>query len=214
MTGTAWKVRHEGSPQSVDGLSVEEVLDGLREGQWEPTDEVVGPNEQNWTAIENHPQLAEAAADIEPPGAKPHDDETNLDMNPLIDVALVLLVFFILTASYESVRKVIEAPSIAQDKDKGPAKVNPAQVKQKMIRIKAFKDGEQTVIQVEGARVEPQDLQRTLAAMVNDVRNEALIDSQGVDWGTLVMIQDAARAAGIVKGHFLLKPQKAAPKAE
>lgn len=214
MTGTAWKIRHEGSPQSIDGLSVEQVLEGLREGQWEPTDEVIGPNEPNWTAIENHPHLAEAAAEIEPPAAKPHDDETHLDMNPLIDVALVLLVFFILTASYESVRKVIEAPSITQDKDKGPAKVNMAQVKQKMIRIKAFKEGDQTVIQVEGARVEPQDLQRTLAAMVNDVRNEALIDAQGVDWGTLVMIQDAARGAGIVKGHFPLKPPKAAPKAE
>jgi hypothetical protein len=67
---------------------------------------------------------------------------------------------------------------------------------------------------VEGARVEPQDLQRTLAAMVNDVRNEALIDAQGVDWGTLVMIQDAARAAGIIKGHFPLRPQKPAPKGE
>jgi biopolymer transport protein ExbD len=128
-------------------------------------------------------------------------------MNPLIDVALVLLVFFILTASYESVRKVIDAPGVTQDKDKGPPKVGPDVVKRKMIRIKAFKEDDKTVILVENARVEPEDLQRTLAAMVNDVRNEALIDAQGVDWGTLVMIQDAARAAGIVKGHFPMKPQ-------
>ncbi len=203
----AWKVRHEGSPQSIDGLSAEQVLEGLREGQWEPTDEVIGPDEQNWTAIENHPQLAEAAADIEPPAPKPHDDETHLDMNPLIDVALVLLVFFILTASYESVRKVIETPSNKQSSE-GVPKVSASVVKQKMIRIDAFKEGDKTVIKVEGAVVEPDDLQRTLAAMINNVRNEVLIDAQGVDWGTLVMIQDAARAAGAVQGHFKKRPQK------
>lgn len=204
----SWSVRHEGSPQSKPGLSLEQILEGLRDGQWEPTDEVMGPGESAWTAIENHPQLAEATADIEPPPTKHHDDETHLDMNPLIDVALVLLVFFILTASYESVRKVIEAPSISQSKD-GAKTVRAADVKQKMVRIKAFKDNQdQTVIEIEGARVEEKDLGRTLAALCDNVRNEVLIDAQGVEWGTLVAIQDAARGAGFIKGHFLRKGQK------
>jgi biopolymer transport protein ExbD len=204
----SWSIRHEGSPQSKAGLTLEQVLEGLRDGQWEPTDEVMGPGESSWTAIENHPQLAEAAADLEPPPPKQHDDETHLDMNPLIDVALVLLVFFILTATYESVRKVIEAPSISQKKGDVP-KVRPADVKQKMIRIKAYKDAQdQTVIEVENARVEEKDLGRTLAAMIDNVRNEVLIDAQGIEWGTLVFIQDAARGAGAVKGHFLRKAQK------
>ena len=43
-----------------------------------------------------------------PPGEAP--DETRLDMNPLIDVALVLLIFFILTTTYESLRRAIDLP--------------------------------------------------------------------------------------------------------
>ena len=34
-------------------------------------------------------------------------------MNPLIDVALVLLIFFILTTTYETVRKVLDMPARA-----------------------------------------------------------------------------------------------------
>src|SRR5262249_28118804 len=113
-----WKIRHEGSPQSIDGLELQQVLDGLRDGRWAPADEVMGPGEANWQAIENHPQLAETAADLEPPPPKDHDDETRLDMNPLIDVALVLLVFFILTTTYETIRKVIEAPGTSSQSEK------------------------------------------------------------------------------------------------
>jgi len=65
-TVIGWKVRHEGAPQAMDGLSFEQVVDGLHEALWEPTDEVQAPGEATWTAIENHPQLAEIAADIEP----------------------------------------------------------------------------------------------------------------------------------------------------
>jgi biopolymer transport protein ExbD len=206
---TTWKVRHEGSPQSVEGLTLEQVAEGLREGQWEPTDEVMGPGEANWQAIENHPQLAETAADIEPPPPKHVEDETRLDMNPLIDVALVLLVFFILTATYETIRKVIDAPDVSEKKD-GPRKVNPEQ-RSRMVMIKAFKENGQPVIEVEGQRVVEDDLHRTLMALINERRNEVLIDARDVEWGTLVTIQDAAKGAGAVKGHFVRPPK---PKTE
>jgi biopolymer transport protein ExbD len=202
----SWKVRHEGSPQSMDGLSVEQVLEGLREGQWEPTDEVMGPGEQTWTAIESHPQLADAAADIEPPADKHHDDETHLDMNPLIDVALVLLVFFILTATYESIRKVIETPSVSQSKE-GGRRVGKEE-RGRMVMIKAFKENDKTVFEVEGQRTEEKELERTIAALIDNRRNEVLIDAKDIEWGTLVAIQDAARLAGAVKGHFVRKVPK------
>src|SRR5260370_30512233 len=95
-----WKIRHEGSPKAVEDLTLPEVLEGLQDGLWEPTDEVMGPDDQAWIAIENHPQLEEVAADLELPPGPSHHDETHLDMTPLIDVCLVLLIFFILTTSY------------------------------------------------------------------------------------------------------------------
>ena len=50
-----WKIRHEGSPRSVEGLSAAQVVEGLQDGQWETTDEVMGPQDRNWVAIESHP---------------------------------------------------------------------------------------------------------------------------------------------------------------
>ena len=60
-----WKVRHQGSPQSVEGLTLAQVVEGLQDGLWEPTDEVMGPQDKDWVAIENHPQLAEVAMAVE-----------------------------------------------------------------------------------------------------------------------------------------------------
>ena len=57
--------------------------------------------------IEAHPQLAEIAFDLEPPRPMHHPEATSLDMNALIDVCLVLLIFFIMTATYAAVQKVV-----------------------------------------------------------------------------------------------------------
>src|SRR5579884_2970813 len=104
-TAPAWRLRHEGSPRSIEGLSLAQIAEGLEEGLWEATDEVMGPGDKEWVSIESHPQLAHFAADIEPPTPPPHEDETRLDMNPLIDVALVLLIVFILTMTYATLQK-------------------------------------------------------------------------------------------------------------
>src|SRR5271156_5476141 len=133
-----WKIRHQGSPRSIEGLTVAQVIEGLRDGQWEPTDKVMGPEDADWGAIENHAQFAETVADYEPPPPPQHEDETRLDMNPLIDVALVLLIFFILTTTYESIRKVLDAPTVRPDSPTAKRRaVDPDEIKKLMIRVEA-----------------------------------------------------------------------------
>src|SRR5438309_2332588 len=41
----SWKVRHQGSPQHAEVASTEEIGQGIQDGAWEPTDEVMGPGE-------------------------------------------------------------------------------------------------------------------------------------------------------------------------
>src|SRR5262245_46238663 len=132
-----WKIRHEGSPRSIEGLTLPQVLEGLQDGQWEPTDEVMGPQDQTWSAIENHPQLSEVAAEIEPPPPPAHPDETRLDMNPLIDVALVLLIFFILTTTYATIHKVLDMPQVSTEGLTKPRELKDAEVKEFMVQVKA-----------------------------------------------------------------------------
>src|ERR1043166_6886900 len=74
-TMSDWKVRHEGSPTSSDGLTYDEALQGLLDGRWEPTEEGMGPSDTTWIAFETPPQFVGVAADIEPPPPRPHEDE-------------------------------------------------------------------------------------------------------------------------------------------
>lgn len=201
-----WKIRHQGSPQLVEGLTLPQVVEGLQDGQWEPTDEVMGPNEGQWVALENHPQLAEVAADYEPPPPPSHEDETRLDMNPLIDVALVLLIFFILTTTYETMRKVLEMPSMSSDQVEGKlTEVAPEVVKDLMIVVEARQEDGKPIVRVEGKEVALPELETALKGYVRQRKTELLIDAAGVEWGTVVAIQDAARGAGIQKAHYLVK---------
>src|SRR5262249_15679997 len=105
---STWRVRHEGSPRSVDGLTLQQLGAGLADGQWERTEGGMGRRDTTGEAIENHPELAEIAAEIEPRPPRSYGDETHLDMNALIDVCLVLLIFFILTTTVAALQKRLQ----------------------------------------------------------------------------------------------------------
>jgi biopolymer transport protein ExbD len=209
----AWKIRHEGSPQTRT-LTLAEIVEGLRDGLWEPTDEVQGPGETAWEAIENHPQLAEVAAELEsPPPAR--EEETRLDMNALIDVCLVLLIFFMMTTTYAvAVQKTVPLPTLPEDQPlKKSRTVRPDQVRKQMVRIDAKLDSKgKPIIFVENEKVDVVKADDSLDAdklreellpytRGSPRREEVLLDAEGVTWGMVVAIQDAARSAGVRMIH-------------
>jgi biopolymer transport protein ExbD len=203
-----WKVRHEGSPRAIEGLSRTQVVEGLSDGLWETTDEVMGPDDGKWTAIENHPEFAEIALDMEPPPPKLQPDETRLDMNPLIDVALVLLIFFILTTSYAAMQKVMDMPGTSSA-DKGRPSFNPQQVKDLMVKVEARLENGRKIIKVEDTVVDEAMLQTELEKFRRaKSRPNLLIDAKGVDFGTVVGIQDAAKGAGFEMIYFPAPPKR------
>jgi biopolymer transport protein ExbD len=201
-----WKIRHEGSPRAIEGLTLPQVVEGLQDGLWEPTDEIMGPDDRQWVAIESHPQLADAAADVEAPPPKVHEDETRLDMNPLIDVALVLLIFFILTTSYAALQKVLEMPSSSSQDARGKILTVKERVAQLMIKVTAEQDKNgPLVLHVEDKPVDLASLGTELSRFAKaSQKTQILIDARGgVTWGTLVAIQDAAKGAGIERAYIL-----------
>src|SRR5262249_32357713 len=148
------------SPRAVEGLTLPQVAQGLMDGQWEPTDEVMGPEDRQWVAIENHPQLADLAMDLEPPPPPHRPDETTLDMNPLIDVCLVLLIFFILTTTYAARQKVLDMPRVSEKDVVKPLirEVKEDVVKDLMIKVSARQVSGRPVIRVEQNEVDLQNL--------------------------------------------------------
>jgi biopolymer transport protein ExbD len=192
-----WKVRHEGSPQSIE-MEQQELLDGLLDGAWEPTDEVMGPNDDTWTAIENHPMLAEIAADLEPKQPKPYDDETRLDMNALIDVTLVLLIFFILTTTVAALQKRLEAPTAEKGKVKVPV-FTKEEVKEQMIHVAAKMEDGKPVVRIEDMPVDPLRLVAELRKFVKETRKTDLLleHDDFVPQDLVVKIIDSAKGAGM-----------------
>lgn len=196
-----FSVRHEGSPRAVNGLSVGEIIAGLEEGRWEPTDEIRGDSDSEWQPLGDHPQLAATAAEVAPIPRKEHPDETRLDMNPLIDVALVLLIFFILTTTYETVRKVLDMPGASSQANTSARVVDLKQIKESTIIVEATQKNGNPIIKIETTPVGLEDLDNELRRRVRDSKKvQMLIDaSPDVDYGVVVAIMDAARGAGIKK---------------
>jgi len=197
---SAWLVRQEGSPKAVSVPSPAEVLAGLRDGNWLPTDEVKGPGDADWQPIESHPTFAEAAEDVEAP--KPEGgDETHLDMNPLIDVCLVLLIFFILTVTYASLERAIAVPP-QQDNDQGPAeKLNIKDIRDRVFVVTAKMDGEKAVVRVEKKEVPLDQLFDEMKRVITTTgRKEMVLDiDKEVPWGVMTAILDAAKGNGVVE---------------
>jgi biopolymer transport protein ExbD len=199
-----WTIRHAGSPRSVEGLTSAQVLEGLQDGLWESTDEIMDEGDTAWAPIEVHPQFAELAAEIEPPAPPHREDETRLDMNPLIDVCLVLLIFFILTTSYATLQKVLDMPSASAQKIQGIPQKTRAQLDQFTIKVEARQENGKSVIRVEGRVTEPENLVSALSDFVRAKHvTEVLLEADdNVDWGAVVAVQDAAKGAGVTRVLF------------
>jgi biopolymer transport protein ExbD len=203
----SWAVRFEGSETVVEIPTAQRVLDGVREGEWEPTDDVRGPVDNAWTPIEEHAQFADAIAEMEPP-PPPHDDETRLDMNPLIDVALVLLIFFILTTTYSVLRRTIDIPAEPDPKeDKGKTKLKLSDVLERSFKVEAWMVEDRPRVKVGETIVEIEDVEKELTkAMKATGHREMLLEFEGrVPWGVLAKVIDAAKAAEIQQITFKRK---------
>jgi biopolymer transport protein ExbD len=193
---STWRVRHEGSPRSIDNLSLQQVLEGLADGHWEATDEVMGPNDREWVALENHPQFAEIAADLEPRPAKEYDDETRLDMNALIDVTLVLLIFFIITTSYAILQKRLDAPNITSD-EVGLPVVTKDKLAEQFLYVEIRMENGSPVIKLERQPVSAERLEYELIKAQERVHRTSLIleHDDDVPHRCVVDVLNAARGA-------------------
>lgn len=196
---SAWQVRKEGSPEVYALPTPAAVITAMRDGNFVPADEVKGPGDTAFQPLETHPTFAEAALDVEPPPAEAADD-THLDMNPLIDVCLVLLIFFILTITYASLERALDVPDDTPD-DKGAQQETKFDtLKDRVFLVIVKMDGEKPVIKIgiPGAMKEVpranDKLFDAIKAATETGRKEMLIDiEKDVPWGVETDILDAAK---------------------
>ena len=187
-------------PEGENLPNAERVLEGLRDGDWDESDDVRGPGELHWMPISDHPHFADAVAEMGPPPPEPVD-ESRLDMNPMIDVALVLLIFFILTATYTSMRRSIELPPAPTEEgmNKNPPPKD-KDIQDRVFRVKVSMDANgSTIVKIEERTVSLENIDREFKDHVRTTgRKEMhLTVADDVAWGTEAKIYDAARGAEI-----------------
>lgn len=209
-TATGWKVRHQGAPQAIEGLSLEQVTEGLQEALWEPTDEVQGPGEAIWTPIESHPQLADVAAEIEPPEPAHQRDETHLDMTPLIDVCLVLLVIFILTSIYAISTRRQAMPPNPDNKQVLTKSVPRDQLKEDNIYVRITTRDGQPVYEIDGVKHDKDKMRAALTSRFDETQhtNLALEYDDTVTHGAVVQLIDQANRLGLNSIKLVVPEQK------
>ncbi len=202
----SWKIRHEGSSRSVPVETLEEVHQGLADGVWSPEDEIQGPDETTWVPLSAHPATEDAAAEVEPPEPSHHDDETHLDMTALIDVCLVLLIFFMLLVSYTALQKRLESGLAGAAEGSNVKPLDSKQVALQMIHLKINLEQGKVVYRAsiqEGGQaidkeLDPDRLEEGLKALATPERRTLLLDfADNVKHGDVVKAQDAGTGVGL-----------------
>ncbi len=168
--------------------------------------------------IDAHPKLTEIAEEFATPPPVRHEEPTSLDMNALIDVCLVLLIFFMITTAYATmVQKSVPLPMTKADA-KGVRVIRVDQVKSSMVRVQAYKDKagkiavlvqNQTlkdVFSADGKQIDADKVREAIAPYVkgDEHKTEVLLDARDITWENVIQIQDGARAAGVQMVHHLL----------
>ncbi|MFT3879206.1 MAG: biopolymer transporter ExbD [Gemmatales bacterium] len=203
----AWRLRHEGSPQPVpQPLTSEQIVEGLKDGVYATSDEVRGPKDAKWIAIESHPHFSEVAEVIQAieDEAGHEVEDNNIDMNPLIDVCLVLLVFFILATTMSVMEKMMQLPPNAPQ-DAKPRPISEAQAKNYIV-LKIEKKGAATSFNVNNYDVQGYDaeaeakLLRELERLVKEGKNTMILDiAPNVEFNAYTYAYDLATQARVSK---------------
>lgn len=203
MNGT-WTVRRDAGGPRVEYATAQDVIDAFADGELAVDDEIAGPNDSRFRLLEAHPVFEATIAELEAPLPEA-EEETHLDMNPMIDVSLVLLIFFILTATYATLRRTVELPAEPpEESHKAASMPKLKDIQDKVFKVIVRTENNQVVVRVEGRIV---DFDKLEAEMTEQVKRfgkpEAFIDvGPGILWGTEIKIIEACRGAEVRRIHW------------
>lgn len=186
-----WDLKNHGTDSKSTLLEFIEIQDLIVSGLISIHDEIRKEGEIVWKTLQDYPEFDETFSSK---STIKHEDDENIDMNALIDVCLVLLVFFILLTSYAKLVQHLEAAKTNPD-SKIPS-ISTSQADQKT-KVVIKKEGEKTIFYINEQPVENENLTSALKASARKLKSKDLIlyYSDDVPYQAVISIQDAARAA-------------------
>ncbi|WP_163787138.1 ExbD/TolR family protein [Myxococcus vastator] len=130
-------------------------------------------------------------------GAQDNDDEiTGINVTPLVDVVLVLLIIFMVTANF-IVRETVEVDL--------PRAANGGETVQGLVNVVLDKEGK---LFFDGAEMTEKDLEaKRVQAVAKDKETRAIISAdQSIPYGRVMRLIDVVKGQGIAK--FALNIEK------
>lgn len=186
-----WNLRNFDSDSKSILLESIEIQDLIVSGLISINDEIRKEGETSWKTFEDYPEFDDT---FSVKSSIKHDEDENIDMNALIDVCLVLLVFFILLTSYAKLVQHLEAAKTNPDSKIPLITTTQADQKTKVV-IKT--EAGKTLFYINEQVVESENLTTALKASARKLKSKDLIlfYSDDVPYQAVISIQDAARAA-------------------
>lgn len=186
-----WDLRNHDSDSKSILLESIEIQDLIVSGLISINDEIRKEGETSWKTFEDYPEFDDT---FSVKSSIKHDEDENIDMNALIDVCLVLLVFFILLTSYAKLVQHLEAAKTNPDSKIPSITTTQADQKTKVV-IKT--EAGKTLFYINEQVVESENLTTALKASARKLKSKDLIlfYSDDVPYQAVISIQDAARAA-------------------
>ena len=186
-----WDLRnHDSDSKSILFESIE-IQDLIVSGLISINDEIRKEGETTWKTFLDYPEFDDT---FSVKSSIKHDEDENIDMNALIDVCLVLLVFFILLTSYAKLVQHLEAAKTNPDSKIPSITTTQADQKTKVV-IKT--EAGKTLFYINEQVVESENLTTALKASARKLKSKDLIlfYSDDVPYQAVISIQDSARAA-------------------
>ena len=186
-----WDLRNHDSDSKSILLESIEIQDLIVSGLISINDEIRKEGETTWKTFLDYPEFDDT---FSVKSSIKHDEDENIDMNALIDVCLVLLVFFILLTSYAKLVQHLEAAKTNPDSKIPSITTTQADQKTKVV-IKT--EAGKTLFYINEQVVESENLTTALKASARKLKSKDLIlfYSDDVPSQAVISIQDAARAA-------------------
>jgi biopolymer transport protein ExbD len=186
-----WNLKHHVTDSKSNLLESIEIKDLIASGLISIEDEIRKEGEYAWKTLLDYPEFQEVFSSK---STTKHEDDDNIDMNALIDVCLVLLVFFILLTSYAKLVQHLESAKTNPDSKIPSISTSQADQKTKVV-IKT--EAGKTFFYINEQVVESDNLTSALKASARKLKNKDLIlyYSDDVPYQAVISIQDAARAS-------------------
>lgn len=134
QTEVLWNLRQRGSDRVLGSLTTEQVRTAIYQGRLQGEDGALRTGQSDWQQLAVIDEFEAVVAGTEQRRrVPPAPEDEGIDMTPMIDVTFLLLIFFMITASFHLQKGLDFPPGETEDASESVAAVGPAALANRIV---------------------------------------------------------------------------------